>query len=62
MGRKDGQHTHHDSIYLALICAVIVPIESFLAKHNGNLNCSAILGTGSYQCEVFVKVVYGRYD
>ena len=62
MGRKDGQHTHRDSIHLALICAVIVPVEGFLAERNGSLDCFAILGTGSYRCEVFVKMVHGRYD
>jgi hypothetical protein len=54
--------THCNLISLALIHAVIVPVEGFFPECNGSLDHSAILGTCCYQSQVFIEIVHGRYD
>jgi hypothetical protein len=45
-----------------MIRAVVVPVKGFFAECNGSLDRSAIFGTYSYRCQVFVKMVHGGYD
>ena len=59
--RKE-KHTHRDSVNLALIRVVVVLVKGSFPERNGGLDRSAIFGTCSYRCQVFVEMVHGGYD